>query len=173
MLTAAHSLSTTVHTNGAWTLTQGRAITLNPREDGDIRIIGGSVWATLDGPHEGWESGPLGDLYLQAGALLAVRAGQHAVLEPFTPHHADTHPAQAVEFDWIPRPLSSAAHSWETAVGQPANDLGRALGDARHALSRLLRGVLTWIGERMWPHRPVAMACVVSSQPRRDGLRQG
>lgn len=168
MLTAAHSLSTTAHTNGAWTLAQGRAITIKPREDGDIWIIAGAVWATLDGPHEGVGTGPLGDLYLQAGERLPLRAGRQVVLEPFTARKANTQPSLAVEFDWIPRPQTSAADSWETTVARPADDLGRALNEARHAFGRLMRGVLTWSSERLSPRRAAPMVCDAAGQPCRD-----
>lgn len=165
MLTAARSLSTTARTNGAWTLAQGRAITLKPRENGHIRIMRGSVWATLEGPHEGLESGPLGDLHLQAGSRLSLRAGQQIVLEPFDVNSCDPRPQPATEFDWVPDPVSSAVDSWEASVAQPADDLGRALSEARRAFARLMKGVLTWSGERLTPHRPAPLMCDAASQP--------
>ncbi|WP_423456755.1 DUF2917 domain-containing protein [Ottowia sp. VDI28] len=151
MSTAAHSLPLSARTSGAWTLAAGRAIAMRPRQNGEILIINGAVWATLDGPHEGLESGPLGDLYLQAGERLRLIAGRQVVLEPFVPRGARPQLASAVKFDWVPSPQASAADSWEATVAQPADDLGRALGEAQRAFGRLVRGVLAWGGERLAP----------------------
>ena len=42
---------------GAWKLANGRAMTLQPREAGVLRVARGGLWATGDGPH----GGPLND----------------------------------------------------------------------------------------------------------------
>src|SRR4051812_30818310 len=68
---------------GAWKLGAGRAITLQPREAGELRIAHGRVWATFDGPHPG----PLnqqGDLVLETGEGLHVQPGQRLVVEAWT-----------------------------------------------------------------------------------------
>ncbi|WP_028603584.1 DUF2917 domain-containing protein [Ottowia thiooxydans] len=144
-------LPTLGRASGAWTLEPGHAMTLRPRQNGEILIIHGAVWATLDGPHEGLESGPLGDLHLQPGARLALRAGRQIVLEPIVAQGACAASTPAVNFDWIASPPSAAAASWETTVAQPAGELSRALNEARGAFKRLVWGVLTWSGERLTP----------------------
>lgn len=165
---AAPSLPTSARTNGAWTLAQGRAITLRPRQNGEIVIIGGAVWATLDGPHAGLESGPLGDLYLRAGERLRLDSGRQVVLEPFAARGTRPQPAPAVMFDWVPSPLSSATDSWEITVAQPADDLGRALSEARHAFVRLVRGVMAWSGERLAPRRQAPVTCSAAGRECHD-----
>src|SRR5262245_50390417 len=38
---------------GTWKLAAGRAITLQPLENGVLRVAHGVMWATADGPHDG------------------------------------------------------------------------------------------------------------------------
>lgn len=59
---------------GTWKLGAGRAITLEPRETGLLRIAHGSVWATGDGPHGGALNNQ-GDRFLQVGDQLWLRPG--------------------------------------------------------------------------------------------------
>lgn len=66
-----------------WLLEPGRAVTVHARQAGELTIAQGRVWATLDGPHSG-ASLAAGDLVLAAGDRLSLRAGQRAVLEPWS-----------------------------------------------------------------------------------------
>ena len=141
-LFAATEASSAPHQNshGCWKLAAGRAVTLQPTATGALHIAQGRVWATLDGPHA--RQG--GDLFLEAGETLHLRAGQRVVLEPF----GTAGQGAAAAFDWVPVPAPETAR-WPAAVVQPASDLRLALGSAGFALRgaawallRLTGGVL-------------------------------
>ena len=66
--------------SGCLNLIPGRALSLRPREAGVLRVAQGQVWATLDSPHTG-HGNESGDYFLRSGERLAVRAGQHLVVE--------------------------------------------------------------------------------------------
>ena len=83
---------------GAWKLVGGRAITLQPREPGLLRIAHGSVWATCDGPHTG-ALNDQGDQFLRAGEKLQLRRGQRVVVEA-----CDKHLPAYFSWDPLPRP---------------------------------------------------------------------
>jgi hypothetical protein len=136
---------------GLWTVSPARALSLRPRRAGVLCIAHGAAWVTRSGPHPGTaEGGPQGDLLLQAGERLALRAGDALVLEPVaTPGQ----PAATLAFDW--REASADALLWREAVGRPAHELGRALAEAAHAFARLARGVPAWAVARL---RPVGRA---------------
>lgn len=107
---------------GCWKLAAGRAVTLHPTTPGVLKIAQGRVWATLDGPH----ARLTGDLFLDTGAHLPLRAGQRVVIEPFGKSgHSDA------AFDWVPAPATTR---WPVTVAQPASDLRLALGSAGFAL---------------------------------------
>ena len=55
---------------GTWKLAAGRAITLEPREAGVVKVAHGQVWATYDGPHSG-PSNDLGDHLVGVGSRRA------------------------------------------------------------------------------------------------------
>lgn len=124
---------------GCWKLEAGRAVTLRPTVAGLLRIAQGRVWVTGEGPHERLT----GDLFLEAGMCLPVRAGQRLVIEPF----GATGPCPAA-FDWVPafaRPTSR----WPATLARPASDLrlavgalGAALWGAAGALARLAGALL-------------------------------
>jgi Protein of unknown function (DUF2917) len=127
---------------GCWTLAAGRAISLRPREAGELRIASGRVWATFDGPHPRFDD----DLFLEAGASLRLAPGQRVVIEPY-----GLAGAQPVAFSWQPVPLVRAA-SGAASLAQPASDLrlalrgaGSALGAAAGALARLGAGALALV----------------------------
>ena len=103
---------------GTWKLGAGRAITLQPREAGSVRIVHGRVWATYDGPHRG-ALNELGDHIVGTGERLRLAAGQRLVIESWQ----DESPAY---FSWEPRPLPVRAPSLAQLV-QPWADLRRAL----------------------------------------------
>ncbi len=109
-----------------WCLESGRALTLQPRDAGELRVSQGRIWATLDGPHAG-PANQAGDLVLQAGERLALRPGQRVVIESWDP--VAQGPACLV---WNTRParLPVSARSgsrWQVAVVQPLRDLRLAL----------------------------------------------
>jgi hypothetical protein len=68
---------------GACKLAAGRAMTLQPREAGLLRVASGRVWVTCDGPHEG-ALNDLGDYILDAGDQMPLRAGKRWVIEAWT-----------------------------------------------------------------------------------------
>ena len=106
-----------------WKLMPGRAISLQPRQAGVLRIAQGQVWATFDGPHSG-HGNESGDHFLQAGQALAVRAGQRLVFEPWGKAGA-----APVYFEWTRLPTADTvrAFRWHAAVVQPLHAGGRAL----------------------------------------------
>lgn len=75
-------------------LLPGRALSLQLRETGTLRLASGCLWATFDGPHQG-PANDWGDRVLCAGDQLALRAGQRVVIESW---RADTPAA----FSWHP-----------------------------------------------------------------------
>ena len=76
-----HSPAASETLGGCWKLASGRAMTLQPREAGVLRINAGQVWATLDGPHTG-PANDWGDLFLTKGQRLNLQPGQRVVIEP-------------------------------------------------------------------------------------------
>ena len=138
---------------GFWKLAPGRALSLQPRQAGVLRVAQGQVWVTLDAEHHG-AGNELGDYFLHAGEQLAIRPGQHVVLEPFAPAQQ-----QAVFFDWTPSPAVVQAHVAQDAgaVTQPLRDLGQALGLVALALLHLGTGLLAY-GRQLVSGRPVVQA---------------
>lgn len=106
---------------GCWTLAPDRAITLDARQTGWLRIAQGAVWATHDGPHPQGAANAWGDIVLLPGARMHLRPGQSVVLESY--------PADA-----------AACISWEPDANDGAPD--RRLRTARQPLRRLVG----WIG---------------------------
>ncbi len=122
---------------GTWKLAAGRAITLEPREAGFMRVAHGQIWATYDGPHSGPRNN-LGDVVVGAGEQLSLRAGQRMVIEAWS----GAHPAY---FSWDPLPEPIAVPS-RARIVQPLADLRLAVVLGVGALGRLLAGVvgLAW-----------------------------
>lgn len=115
---------------GAWKLAGGRAMTLQPREPGLLRVARGSLWATADGPHPG----PLndqGDRFLQAGEQLRLLAGQRVVIEAWNR-------AGPAYFTWDPLPQPLARPLRAADLAQPLEDLRLALLLGARAAGRLL-----------------------------------
>ena len=82
---------------------------------------------------------------LQAGECLAVAAGQHVVMEAWSPPGC----AEAVEVRWegvtapaTLRAASADARDWEHGVAQPLRDLGQALGQLGRALGTAVAEVV-------------------------------
>src|ERR1700704_5239874 len=116
---------------GTWKLAAGRAITLEPREAGTLRVAHGQMWATYDGPHQG-PLNDLGDRVIGAGGQLRVRAGQRLVVEALDGQS----PAY---FSWDPLPARVRAGALRLApVVQPLADLRLALAFGAGAAWRLI-----------------------------------
>lgn len=146
-----HSLPSHSSTNNAvmpgfWELASGRALSLQPRESGVLRIAEGKVWATVDGPHCG-AGNQSGDHVLQAGMQLAVQAGQRLVFEPF-----ERTSQQAVLFEWAPDTdlVSSRTVQSAATVTQALQDLRLALGLVGDALMRLCTGLTSYGRQLVW-----------------------
>lgn len=117
---------------GTWKLAAGRAMTLEPREAGVLRIAHGSVWVTGDGPHAG-PPGDCGDRFLGAGEQLAIARGERLVIEPIAP-------GQSAYFSWEPvaQPQPQLLRPGLAELAQPARDLRLALDLGLGAAGRLL-----------------------------------
>ena len=120
---------------GTWKLAQGRAITLQPRTSGILRIAHGRVWATVDGPH-GATPADSGDHVLEVGRSMWVRPGQRVVIEAWSS-------GSASYFSWDPVHQPVAVRSSRRRVDfaaalQPLADLRTALVLAGDALRRLV-----------------------------------
>lgn len=146
--------------SGCWKLAPGRAISLQPREVGVLRIAHGQVWATVDGPHQG-HGNELGDHFLQAGQQLDVRAGQRLVFEAWGQTGE-----MPVCFEWTPVGTAVLENTsrWNAAVTQPLHDLGLALLMAGSALVRLVMG-LAGYGEYLIAGRGRVMPKLESNPP--------
>ena len=133
---------------GCWKLTPGRALSLHPRERSVLEIAQGRVWLTLSGTLP--RSQPAGmptdlalgvaDHLLQAGDRLDIAAGQHVVMEAWTPAGS---PGEDVAFHWLgaPAPVPAQAQralrpgaEWECGVVQPLRDLVQALAQGGRAV---------------------------------------
>ena len=119
---------------GTWKLASGRAITLEPREPGVLKVAHGQLWATYDGPHGG-PLNDLGDHVLGVGGQLRVQAGQRLVVEAWNAQN----PAY---FSWdpLPEPVRVARLSFAPVV-QPLADLRAALALGFGAVGRLVAGL--------------------------------
>jgi hypothetical protein len=119
---------------GAWKLGAGRAVTLQPREAGALRVAHGCLWATFDGPHGG-ALNESGDHVLGAGERLVLQAGQRLVVEAWNG-------AAPAYFSWDPvaAPLASPSRRL-AAVVQPLADLRLALALGAGAVGRLVAGL--------------------------------
>jgi hypothetical protein len=124
---------------GTWKLAAGRAITLQPREAGMLRVAHGQLWATFDGPHQG-ALNDSGDHILSVGAQVRVKAGQRLVVEAWN--------AQApAYFSWDPIvEVAPVARPRIEQVVQPLSDLRLALVFGGRAAGRLVAGLagLAW-----------------------------
>ena len=114
-----------------WMIANGQAMTVRPKAAGTIRIIQGRAWITGDGPHP-QQPERCGDLVLDSGASLPLHPGQRVVIESWA-RPGDVAPLQLA---WVP-----VRQPWAEAVRQPATDLVQALGQAAHALARLVQGL--------------------------------
>jgi len=142
----SHSSTNSAVMPGFWELANGRALSLQPRESGVLRVAEGKVWATFDGPHCG-AGNQSGDHVLQAGMQLAIQAGQRLVFEPF-----ERTGQQAVFFEWAPDTDPVRVRSVQSAptVTQALRELRLALGMVGDALMRLGTGLASHVRPGRW-----------------------
>ena len=129
---------------GSWTLPSARAVTLGAASSGFLQVAHGTVWATLNGPHQG-PANDWGDRVLGCGTRMRLLAGQQVVLEPY----------------------QSAANEvtrfrWEPDAG-PSGPMSRAV-----TLRNMVGGGLAWLGRHVTPRRLPTPAW-----PRREPLQSG
>ena len=143
---------------GTWKLAAGRAITLEPREPGVLKVAHGQLWATYDGPHGG-ALNESGDHFVGVGGQLRLYAGQRLVVEAWN----DSAPAY---FSWDPLPEPVRAARMVRLV-QPLADLRLALALGAGALGRLLAGVAGLAADLVAPRGRDAFAdCALNAQAR-------
>ncbi|MES2632216.1 MAG: DUF2917 domain-containing protein [Pseudomonadota bacterium] len=133
--------STAASLPGTWKLSHGRAITLQPREEGTFKVAHGQVWVTWDGPHNG-AGNQSGDHFVSTGQTLRVRAGERLVVE--SSNWTQRSPSY---FSWEPLPARVRSTAPRiNAVTQPLADLRLAVAFGGRALARLAAGVaaLAW-----------------------------
>lgn len=143
---------------GTWKLAAGRAITLEPREPGTLKVAHGQLWATYDGPHAG-PLNDLGDLVIGVGDRLRMRPGQRLVVEA-------AHSGQPAYFSWDPLPEPVRTPSFDRLV-QPLADLRLALALGAGAAGRLLAaaGGVAW-GLVVGRGRETLADCALSAEAR-------
>ena len=119
---------------GTWKLAAGRAITLEPREAGVLKVAHGQLWATFDGPKHGAPNDQ-GDHFFGVGEQVRLQPGERLVIEAWN------HGAPAY-FSWDPLPVRKAvARPVFAAVVQPLADLRLALVFGAGAVGRLFAGL--------------------------------
>jgi hypothetical protein len=119
---------------GTWKLAAGRAITLEPRDAGVLKVAHGRLWVTFEGPHHG-RLNESGDHIMAVGEQMRLQPGQRVVLEPWNDHC----PAY---FSWDPVRVAQTARRTRMAdVMQPLADLRLALVFGGHAVARLASGL--------------------------------
>jgi hypothetical protein len=117
---------------GSWKLAPGRAMTLQPREAGILRVSHGRLWITFDGPHHGLRD-DLGDHFFGAGEQIRLHRGQRLVAEACNSR-------EPAYFSWDPLPMRSAAPRL-AALDQPVRDLRLAWALGAGAARRLVAGL--------------------------------
>lgn len=121
-----------------WTLSSERAVMLGARSGGFLHVDRGTIWATLDGPHQG-PANDWGDLVLKSGTRIHVMAGQHVVLERFQPAANE-----AVCFSWEPDAATPAL---------PARHVTAGLRKAWALMRRAAIAFGRWLAPGpAWPH---------------------
>src|SRR5437868_285499 len=117
-----------------WTLGAGRALTLQARETGVLRIKQGRVWATFD--LAGQDSSVRGgDYFVSRGESLCLAGGETVVLEAYGEQGG-----AAAGFSWEPAPGAAGmpvfpAAGWRAAVARSAAELRLGLGLVLRALT--------------------------------------
>lgn len=150
--------SAAVRLPGTWKLVPGRAITLEPREEGTLKVAHGQVWATYDGPHRGPRNN-LGDHIVGMGGQLRIRAGERVVVESWGTK-------SAAYFSWDPLPVRVQVSEPNFArVMQPLADLRLAVVFGLQAIGRLATGVAVIALESIGRRRVVAVGAHAFNPP--------
>jgi len=123
---------------GTWKLAAGRAITLEPREAGVLKVAHGRLWVTFEGPHAG-RLDESGDRIIGAGEQVRIAPGQRLVAEAWN----EGCPAY---FSWDPMPAPVPERHTLADVTQPMSDLRLALVFGTHAVTRMATG----LGQVAW-----------------------
>ena len=120
--------------SGTWRLVAGRAITLQPRDEGMFKVAHGQMWVTCDGPHQGARN-ESGDHFVAAGETVRLRAGQRMVVESWNWQNPSY-------FTWDPLPVRArTAAPRFNAIVQPLADLRLAIVFGAGAVTRLVAGL--------------------------------
>jgi hypothetical protein len=140
---------------GTWKLQGGRAMTLQPRESGMLRVARGSLWVTGDGPH----AGPLndqGDRFLEPGEQVRLLRGQRLVIEAWD-KQGPTY------FAWDPLPQAAPRRVRAADLVQPVEDLRRAVGLGASAAGRLLAALAALGWASLVRERPSLAECAFNA----------
>lgn len=121
---------------GCWKLGAGRALSLQARHAGVLRIAHGRVWATLDNPEQN-STQRAGDHFLSRGDSLFLQSGESLVMESFGIGHASS-----AYFSWEPARVAHTEPASRANVAQPLLDLRLASGLATRAMGRLGRALV-------------------------------
>jgi hypothetical protein len=129
---------------GTWKLGAGRAITLQPLQDGVLRVAHGVLWATFEGPHAGAPNA-LGDHFVEVGDTVRIAAGERVVVEPWG-RNANAY------FTWDPvaEPVRVRGISFADAM-QPLADLRLAVALGMRAAARVMAVVLRAAAQAVLP----------------------
>lgn len=118
---------------GTWKLAAGRAITLEPREAGILKVAHGRLWVTFEGPQAG-RLNESGDHFMGTGEVVRIAPGQRMVVEAWN----EGCPAY---FSWDPLPAAAPVHRTFAELVQPLSDLRLAVVFGAHAVARLAAGL--------------------------------
>lgn len=120
---------------GTWKLAAGRAITLEPRHAGFLKVAHGRLWTTFEGPHAG-PPNDTGDDVMGTGEQIRIAPGQRVVVEAWN----DGCPSY---FSWDPVPVAVVVRRVSLAEAtKPLADLRLALVYGGHAVARLASGLV-------------------------------
>jgi hypothetical protein len=123
----------------SWTFSSERAVMLGAQSGGFLHVDKGTVWLTLDGPHQG-PANDWGDLVLRSGTRIHLTAGQHVVLEPY--QRAANEPTG---FSWEPDAFAADADA-------PAGPMSAGWRRTGAMLVRLARALGQWLAPApTWP----------------------
>ena len=132
---------------GTWKLAAGRAITLEPRHAGMLKVVHGRMWTTFEGPHPG-RLDESGDEIMSAGEQVRIAPGQRVVVEAWN----EGCPAY---FSWDPVPVAVVVRRLSLAeVVQPLSDLRLALVYGGHAIARFAAGLGRVASQALFGPRP-------------------
>lgn len=144
---------------GTWKLGAGQALALHPRIDAQLRVATGGLWVTLGHAPQG-PANHSGDIFLQQGDTLTVRAGHRVVIEPW----GDIALSPSY-FSWDAlacdaQPPLRALGRWQLGVVQPVRDMGEGFALVASAFVRLAAGLV----RALWPTRRLA-ECAQGTPP--------